>query len=304
MADSSENTLAMIAEVTPGTTPATPAFNLLRITGETLTANYETLISNEIRPDATVSDIRRTGVSVAGDVNFELHSDPDFDVMLGAALRGAWATNTLKGGVLRPSYTFERKIVGSGGNAYMQFAGSRIGGMSLNLTPDEIITGSFRVMGTAHGADDAIITGATYAAAATNPVMAGIDVTSLVVSGITGVDYQSMTLDIENNLRVQRKLGSASARGVGYGRRAITGSIVCYFEDLAAYEDFLANEAPSIVATVSDGTKSYTITLPKVRLLGGEVPTPGNDQDVMLTLNYQAMFDGTLNTDIQIVRVP
>lgn len=304
MAEASETTLAYIAEVTAGTTPATPGFKYLRLTGETLSANYDTLVSNELRSDATVADVRRTGLSVDGDLQFELHRDTGLEDIIAAALRGTWATNTLKGGVVKPSFTLERKVTGNTGTLnYMRFAGCRMGGLSLSLAPDEIITGSVKVMGTAHPLPTAaILTGATYTAATTNPPMAGVDVSSLAVSGVSGVDYTGLTIELDNNMRVQRKLGSTSARGVGYGRRQITGSLNCFFEDLAAYTAFINNSTPSIIATASDGTNSFTITIPKVRFTGGEVPNPGNDQDMMLSLNWQAVYDGTLTTDIQIVR--
>jgi len=302
MADSSENTLAVIAEATAGTTPATPAFKLIRITNENLVANFETLISNEIRADATVSDVRRTGVSVSGEVNFELHKSLIFEDLLAAAIRGSWVTNVAKGGVLKPSFSMERKVVGPVDTNYFRFTGCRIGGISLNLNPDELVTGAFRVTGTAHATATSIITGATYGAATSNPVMAGVDVTSLAVSGVAGVDYTGLTLEIDNQLRIQRKLGSTSARGVGYGRRLITGTLTAYFEDLTAYNAFMNNSTPSIVSTISDGTDSFTITIPKVRFTGGEVPTPGNDQDVMLTLNWHAIYDSGISSDIQVAR--
>lgn len=304
MADTSENVLAAIAEVTPGTTPATPVFSLLRITGETLTANYETLISNELRADATVADVRRTGVSVSGDVNFELSKSVIMDDLIAAAMRGAWTANVAKGGVLKKGFTFERKVVGGVATAYHRFVGSRIAGLSLSLSPDEIVTGSLKVMGTAHTTANAIIAGATYTAASTSSPMAGVDVSSLAVSGVAGIDYTNLTIDIDNSMRVQRKLGSTSARGIGYGRRQITGTLAAYFEDNTAYDAFVNNSSPSITAAVSDGVNSYTILIPKVRFTGGEVPTPGNDQDVMVNLNWQAIYDSTVLSDIQITRAP
>lgn len=304
MADSSETTLAVIAEVTAGTTPATPAFSALRITGDTLVANYETLVSNELRADATVADVRRTGVSTAGEVNFELHKATILEDIIAAAVRGTWAANVLKGGVVKKAFTFERKIIGSGATAYLRFVGSRLSGMSLSLSPDEIVTGSFRILGTAHTADTAIIAGATYGAATTTAPMAGVDVTSLAVSGVAGVDYMNMTMEVDSGLRVQRKLGAVAARGIGFGRRQITGTLTAYFEDLTAYNAFLNNLSPSITAAITDGTNTYTLVLPKIRLTGGEVPTPGNDQDMILTLNYQAVYDGTATSDFQLTRAP
>src|SRR6478609_2295940 len=107
MADSSESTLAVIAETVVGTTPATPAFSALRITGETLVANFETLVSNELRADASVADIRRTGVSVSGEVNLEIHKAVILEDLIAAAARGAYAANVLKSGLLKKTFTFE-----------------------------------------------------------------------------------------------------------------------------------------------------------------------------------------------------
>lgn len=303
MAEASETTLAYIAEATAGTTPATPAFKFLRLTNESLNAEFDTLTSNELRPDATVADVRRTGLSVSGDLAFELHRDSGFEDILAASIRGTWATNTLKGGVAKPSFTFERKVIGLSATTYFRFAGCRISGLSLSFAPDDIITGSLKVMGTAHPLPTtAILTGATYGNASTSAPMSGVDVTSLAVSGVTGVDYSALTIEVDNNMRIQRRLGSVAARGVGYGRRQVTGTLTAYFEDINAYTAFINNTTPSIIATASDGTNSYTITLPRVRFTGGDVPNPGNDQDIMLTLNWQAIYDSTLLTDIQIVR--
>ena len=107
MADTSDTLISVIPEVTPGVTPATPAFKNIRVTSETLTPAFETLVSAEIRADATVSDVRRSGISVSGDIGFELHRDAQFDDLLAAAVRGAWATNVAKGGTTNLQAVYE-----------------------------------------------------------------------------------------------------------------------------------------------------------------------------------------------------
>lgn len=310
MADSNQGTLAYIPETVAGTTPATPAFKNLRFTSENLVANFETLISSEINATSDVGEIRRGGLSVSGDVNFELHRDGGFEEFLAAALRGTWATNVLKTGVTKPSFTLERKIIGASESAYMRFTGSYINGFSLNLTTDEFVTGAFRVTGFGHDTPtNAIITGATYTApttAAASPPMAGVDVSIATVSGATGVDFTGITIDVENNNRVQRKLAAVGgrARGIGYGRRNITGQITSYFENITHYNQFMSNASPAVSVTVSDGTGSYVIALPRIRITGGEVPNPGIDQDFILTMNYQAVYDSTTTCAMQITRAP
>lgn len=310
MADSNQGSMAFVAETVAGTTPATPVFKNMRITSENLVANFETLVSQELNTTADVGEVRRGGLSVSGDINFELHRDGGFEDFLAAALRGTWATNVLKTGVLRPSFTLERKIINEAAAAqYFRFLGAYINGFSLNITPDEFVTGGFRMTGFGTEAATTIVTGATYTgpiAASTNPPMSGIDVTSVAVSGATGVDFTSLTIDVDNNNRIQRKLAAAGgkARGVGYGRRNITGQITSYFETLTHYQQFLNNDSPSITAVVSDGTNSYTIVLPRVRITGGEVPNPGVDQDLILTLNYQAVYNTATSCSMQITRAP
>lgn len=303
MADTSEGTLAFIAEATAGVTPATPAFKYIRMTGETLSQNVDTLVSNEIRPDAMVADVRRSGVQIGGEINFELAKDTNFEELMQAVLRGTWAANVLKGGTAKTSFTFERKIV-STVTTYMRFLGCRLETFSLNIAPDQIVTGSMGVSGMSHATDTAIITGATYGAAGTNAVMAGADVTAIALSGVAGVDYTSATLSLTNNLRVQRKLGTTAARGVGYGRRQITGEINAYFENTDAYDEFINDSTPSLSFTVSDGTNSYQVQLPKLRITSGEVPNEGNDNDFMARLGYQAIYDSGIGSDIQITRAP
>lgn len=306
--DSSQSTLNFIAETVAGVTPATPAFKSVRITGETLVANFESQISNELSTNADVLDVRKTGLSTSGDINFELHADPNLEDLVAGALRGAWAADVLKAASLKPSFTLERKLAGDVEDSYFRFQGSYFNGMSLNITPEEIITGSLRVTGIGQETGTAIIAGATYASPALTPdvapMMVGVDVSAVTVSGVTGVDFSSITIEVDNNNRIQRKLASVGgkARGVGYGRRSITGTLTAYFETLDLYNAFVADEAPSLTATISDGTNSYTVVLPRIKFTGGEVPTPGIDQDIMLTMNYQAVYNAATSTALQITR--
>jgi len=304
--DSNDSTMHFVAETVAGTTPATPAFKTIRMTGETLVANFEALVSNELNSNSDVNEVRKSALSTSGDISFELHADPNLEDLIAAAMRGTWSSDVLKASNLKPSFTLERILDGDT-DAYFRFAGSHFNSFSLSIEPEEIITGSMGVTGMAHTTATSAIAGSGYAAAETPanaPPMVGIDVSAAAVSGVTGVDFSSLTIELDNNNRIQRKLASAGgqARGIGYGRRAITGSIVSYFETLDHYNQFMNDDAPAITATISDGTNNYAITLPRVKFTGGEVPTPGIDQDIMLTLQYQATYDASSSTSMQISR--
>lgn len=95
MSDSSRHNLYAIAEVTYGTTPATPAFKTIRHTGTTLGLSKETITSEELRSDRQVVDVRHGNKQVGGDVPVEL-SYGNFDDFLEAVLLGTWARKATK----------------------------------------------------------------------------------------------------------------------------------------------------------------------------------------------------------------
>lgn len=90
MADSSRHGLYAIAEVTRGTTPASPAFKTIRHTGTNLGLSRASLKSEEIRPDRQLSDFRLGTKQVGGDIMTEL-SYGAHDDFIEAALGGTWA---------------------------------------------------------------------------------------------------------------------------------------------------------------------------------------------------------------------
>lgn len=69
---SNRTKVSIIKETTPGVTPATPALQILRMTGESLKSNLTTTVSDEIRADRSTSDLIPTDQSNGGDINAEL----------------------------------------------------------------------------------------------------------------------------------------------------------------------------------------------------------------------------------------
>ena len=75
LATANRASLRFIEEVTFGQTPATPAFNELRYTGESLNYNIENVVSDEIRSDRMTSDLVQVSADASGDVNVEISYD-------------------------------------------------------------------------------------------------------------------------------------------------------------------------------------------------------------------------------------
>ena len=89
---SSRSKTGYVAEVTAGTTPASPAITNLRVTSSQVAYTPSRVTSNEIRSDRQVADQILTKLDAGGNVGFEL-SYHAFDDMIAGALQGAWINN-------------------------------------------------------------------------------------------------------------------------------------------------------------------------------------------------------------------
>ncbi len=300
-ADSSGVVLSFIQESTWNTTPATPAMQKVRFTSESLTNNIQNVVSDEVRPDPAVSDLVQTGADVSGDLNFELSFGTEFDSLFEAALRGGFSTNVLKAGSDTDSFSLERQVETGTPDHYFRFTGCRVGTMSLNVSPGSIITGTFGVTGAGHSTDTAIITGATYTDGNSNPIMAPSDVAGITLANTTTTLYfTEMSISLNNNLGAQNAVGSLAPVGVRYGRREITGNLTAYFEDKELYDLFMAGDESSLEFQTTDGTNTYTFTLPRIKYQTGQVVTQGVNQDMMAQMTFQALYDATEQTDFKI----
>ena len=81
--------LAYVVESIPGTTPTTPALQIVRLTGESLDVTRENIVSSELRADRNVMDLIQVGGGAGGGVVFEL-SYGTYDNWLASALQRSW----------------------------------------------------------------------------------------------------------------------------------------------------------------------------------------------------------------------
>lgn len=82
--------LAYVVEQSSGTTPTTPALQIVRLTGESLDVTRENIVSSELRADRNVMDLIQVGGGAGGGVEFEL-SYGTYDDWLASALQGSWS---------------------------------------------------------------------------------------------------------------------------------------------------------------------------------------------------------------------
>lgn len=305
MADTSEVQLGYIEEATLGTTPATPEFKKVRMTGESLKHVRQNTRSNEIRSDRNTADSVQVSGGAQGGLNFEL-SYGAFDDLLEGALFNSWATNVLKNGVEKHSYTIEKIIELGATDAYKRYTGMMVDTFSLSVSAQNMVTGSIGFIGQGGTTDDAIITGATYTDAPTNDVMnAGVDFASLSMTGLTSPKITEVSINVANNLRQRPVVGSIESNGVGVGQCNVTGSITMYFENLEAYDLFLAGDATDLSFKLGGASElNYVFDIPRLKFTDADVPTPGNNQDIFITLPFEGLYDSSEGCALKITRTP
>jgi hypothetical protein len=90
MSDVNYTTFALIEEVVPGTTPASPAFERIRTTKVGVGANPKTTESEELGGDPNVADIPLVGIEPGGDIGTEFPYG-NIDTPLEGLMRNRWA---------------------------------------------------------------------------------------------------------------------------------------------------------------------------------------------------------------------
>lgn len=313
-ADSSETELSFVEEATWGVTPANPAWQRMRVTGEGLMLDKQTTQSAEITPNADVADEMDTGNSAAGPVNFELtFGDDDTGVILAHALRGSWDAGEpaddledLIAGTEKKSLTIEKRFELGATDAFSRFPGLVVNSLNLNLNVGEPIKVTAEFLGKGESTGTAELAGATYTAPNAARPMAAPDMAALSVGGVVGsVYYTTLSLTVNNNAAVRPALGQVDAIGVRYGQRVIEGTMNAYFgsDSVALYDLFVSGADADISFTMTDTDgDSYIVTMPRCRFITGKRTANGNNEDVMAEMTFRAMTDAVEGYAIKVQR--
>lgn len=299
-ADSSQTELAYGVQI--DSTTQQVALTSLRNTGSTLQFNATSEQSNEIRADRNVTDIIRTQSSVSGDINFEL-SYATYDDFIAAVLSSAGtAPGTLTNGTTKKYFTFERKFETGATDAYEQFMSNEIDTMSLNFAASQIVTGSMSMIGINATQSTTSIDVSGYTAANTNRVYNAVSMVTTVLEG--GVEFksnvQSLTMDFANNKRESRAIGSEAPSCIGDGQFVVTGQLTAYFKDNTVYQKFLDQTVTSLqIELEDDAGNTININMPSIIYSNVAREITGNNEDVLVVLDYQAVYNAGIGGSTQ-----
>jgi hypothetical protein len=288
MSSGAKITSYLIAEVTPGVTPA-GTWDTLRLTGNNLSPSVTTQASDEITDSRLSQGSVATATDIQGDLTAEL-SYGSFDKLFEAGFYGTWTSDVLTVGDTRKTFTVAKNF--NDVNVFTLFKGMHVSTFALDIPSDGKITATFSLMGLDY-ADGDTNTVATVAAPTTTPFMSNVNVGTVLVNGesLEGVACVSaMSVNLDNSLQTQRCLGTGR---LGPGAHiateaAITGSITLAWSAKAwSLWKNTFNRAPIAVSfpiTDSLGNK-YILDFPALEV-DGDLPSGGKRDLVEVTLNY------------------
>ena len=204
---------------------------------------------------------------------------------------------TVFNGVEKHSYNMEQFFpdLSTAGISQL-FLGQRVGTWSLNISAGSIVTGTWGFQGTEVTAKEGTYATSEPGPADDDPVIgATADVANITVDNeAVPCRVQSITLNLDNGLRIQNSIGSKFPCGIGYGRQTITGNITVYFQSLTDYTDFLDHKDVQIWWDFDDALGNHMrVKLPRVKYATGSPMLEGIDTDVMVSLDFQALASET-----------
>lgn len=278
----------IIAEVTPGVTPA-GTWDTLRLTGNALTPTVNTQVSDEITDTRLSQGSVATSIDIGGDLTAEL-SFGSFDQLLEAAFYGTWTGNVLSVGDTRHTFSIAKGYDDVG--VYGVFKGAHVSTFALDIPSDGKITATFNMACLDYeDSEDPIVVSPN--APTTTPFLSNNNVGTILVNGqsLEGVACVSaMTVNLDNSLQTQRCLGSDS---LGPGAHiateaAITGSITLAWSKRAweIWKNTFTRAPIGVVFPITDSLgNQYTFNFPAVEV-DGELPSGGKRDLIEATLNY------------------
>lgn len=302
IANGAQHSLHYIVESTYGTTPSTPTWTPLPHTGTNLAMTKDALESEKLRGDRQVEDFRHGNKSISGEVNGELEYGA-FDDMLEAVLGGTWATNVLKTGATRRSYTLERKFADLTTPEWHRYTGTEINSLSLSVSPNAMVGITLGVVGQDLSLATAAIASSTYSADGTETPFDSFT-GSITEGGGTIATVTAIDITLENGLEPLFSIGSDTTNRPSIGKSRVSGSLTTYFEDKALYQKFLNETASEIVLTITDASaQSYVIDLPNIKYNSGQ-PDVSGEGSVTVSMDFVALYNSADASQLVITRVP
>jgi hypothetical protein len=297
-AQGSRSRLAYGVETTFGTAAST--YTNLPFNTHSLNLTKDRVAGNEIQPDRMPRVDRHGNRQTAGDIVVDLR-DADYDDLIASAMLSAWSSDVIKVGTTPKFLTIEDYAADI--DQARLFTGMAVNTMAVSLAPNQMVTGTFGMVGkdmtiSATEKTVAAASGAQPFDSYSGDLAIGNVGGSSAVAIVTGMDFT-----LTNSFAPTFVIGDDSAPSLEYGRAEVEGTLTAYFEDAALINRFLNETETEIEVSVDDptGTNSYTFLFPKVKINSADVGVDGPTSR-MISMSFVALYDSTEASNLVITR--
>ena len=295
--DSANKQSAVIAEVTMGTTPATPAFKVLRDIRVSGAPDRPAQRSPERSANRQAANMVSGLATFPKQIELPFVRDAAIDILLTSVMGADWSTNVLKVGSTKMPFTLEERYEGGATDPYRRLAGCLCNSLAINFpmagagVPG---TMSFGIMAMAETAATSAIASSTYSTPTPyyDPVSL-IDVTFTDLFSISSPKVVGFQMAFNNNLRNKHAHGSASPFDLGFGQFDVTGQVQLYFGQSSDYSTFMTRQTGLTLDLTIGSVTNYKdkIQLGTVDVWNPNVDDPGSSGEHVVTLNFMGRYD-------------
>jgi hypothetical protein len=247
--------------------------DIIRITGSTSNDGIAVVVT------ATSAKLTLTGIAIV-------------DESAGDSITVEEGENIRNGGTLS-SYSIEKKFTDTSPVLHETFTGMVADTLDLQVSPQQILTGSFGFSGKASGglsATSAVGSGSVAAATATD-VLNAISNVEAFIGGVKSTLVTNLQLQIANNLRSRQVVGVRGAQSVALGSFGLTGSITFLLESVGEYAKLINFQDSDLLLKFTDGDgNAYGLFCPRIKYSAGGTSNPGQNQDIPVELSFQAIL--------------
>jgi hypothetical protein len=312
--------LGEIPETVVGTTPTTPAFNGIRATGEGVNFTPAMAESAELVPGRGLADNLLVGGAAAGPLNFELSKNVAFEHFLAGLMcsdwgdtlgftsgqmPAGWDSSWLACGQEIKTFSYVKEFPVDTFNYLHVFPASFINSLQLNITPGQIITGSWGLVGGPVHPLDAPIAGQTWVPPAIRALFAAQNVVtaefrtenngSVLPIGIGNHCFSNIVLNLTNNQRARECIGFLGTKERALGRIGLTITATIYFSSNDLLNMLIDQTAFTFAMTLSTapaGAASYdqyTFQADRMKVTACNIVAGGTGQDVVAEVTMSGL---------------
>ena len=298
------------ATMSGGSNSTLTALKQIRYTGESINFSIENTQTAEITPTRVETDLIQTGASGEGAFEYEL-SYGTYDDFIEAVLCGTWTSDEVENGTTLRTFTIQKHFQDMDVPQFHNYRGCAIEGWSFSGEIGKIVSGSFNIMSfgldPVTGITSSQIPGATFpVVSTTTPMNAVTNLNNLTVNGVPYSGCISkLSVNIKNNIRAIKCIGSLTAVDMKLGTLEVTGDMEFYYNEGSTYALFVAGTEFSFSFDLEDDAGNlYTFTFDRCKFESGEVVAGGRNSDVMFSAKWRALYDGTATRVVNILRNP